>query len=335
MICTRDVSCITRRILLSHRLRHVYTTKRPMSTFNSKKKVLQRNRAAGLDNHHQYDYLKNGVAEILTERISDISRDFPSIVDLGAGKGHVASHVNTYITQHVTECDTAEACLNLPRLEIQELKTDQILLDSEDTLPFEDNSKELIISNLWLHWVNDLPKLFKDVERVLIPDGVFLGAMFATDTVYQLRVSLQQAELERTGGIASHISPFVTPQDIGSLLNSANFCMITLDCDEMTVTYPDLYYLLRDLQGMGESNCLLSQPTLRRDVLTGAAAIYHDLYASSEDSTLPLTFNILYFIAWKRSTVQGVPRPRGSQTASIADLDKIINSKPGGTGSKS
>ena len=51
-----------------------------------------------------------------------------------------------------------------------------------------------------------------------------------------------------SGGIASHISPFVTPQDIGSLLNSANFCMITLDCDEMTVTYPDLYYLLRDLQ---------------------------------------------------------------------------------------
>ena len=99
-----------------------------------------------------------------------------------------------------------------------------------------------------------------------------------------------------------------------------------------------LVYLLITIslfQGMGESNCLLSQPTLRRDVLTGAAAIYHDLYASSEDSTLPLTFNILYFIAWKRSTVQGVPRPRGSQTASIADLDKIINSKPGGTGSKS
>ena len=45
----------------------------------------------------------------------------------------------------------------------QGLTTEQICLDSEDTLPFENNSKELVISNLWLHWVNDLPKLFKEV----------------------------------------------------------------------------------------------------------------------------------------------------------------------------
>lgn len=37
------------------------------------------------------------------------------------------------------------------------------MLKADDTLPFEDKSKELIISNLWLHWVNDLPKLFKEV----------------------------------------------------------------------------------------------------------------------------------------------------------------------------
>ena len=78
---------------------------------------------------------------------------------------------------------------------------------------------------------------------------------------------------------------------------------------------------------MGESNCLLSPPSLiRRDVLTGAAAIYHDLYADPQDNSLPLSFNILYFIAWKRSAAQGVPRPRGSQTESIADLAKVINS---------
>ena len=34
---------------------------------------------------------------------------------------------------------------------------------------------------------------------MLVPDGVFIGSMFAVETVYQLRVSLQQAELERTG----------------------------------------------------------------------------------------------------------------------------------------
>jgi len=45
--------------------------------------------------------------------------------------------------------------------------------------------------------------------RILKPDGVFIGAMFGGETLYELRVSLQLAETEREGGIAPHISPFV------------------------------------------------------------------------------------------------------------------------------
>jgi NADH dehydrogenase [ubiquinone] 1 alpha subcomplex assembly factor 5 len=33
--------------------------------------------------------------------------------------------------------------------------------------------------------------------------------MFGGETLYELRVSLQLAELEREGGIAPHVSPFV------------------------------------------------------------------------------------------------------------------------------
>lgn len=50
-----------------------------------------------------------------------------------------------------------------------------------------------------LHWVNDLPKLFKEVNRCLVKDGAFIGAMFANDNLFELRVSLQLAELERRG----------------------------------------------------------------------------------------------------------------------------------------
>ena len=75
---------------------------------------------------------------------------------------------------------------------------------------------------------------------------------------------------------------------------------------------------------MGENSCLGSgSPPLRRDVLTAASAIYQSLYAEP-DGTLPLSFNVLYFIGWKESAKQGVPKPRGSQTMSIADLDQIM-----------
>jgi len=50
-----------------------------------------------------------------------------------------------------------------------------------------------------LHWVNDLPTTFTRINQILKPDGVFLGAMFGSQSLYQLRCSLQLSELEREG----------------------------------------------------------------------------------------------------------------------------------------
>lgn len=66
----------------------------------------------------------------------------------------------------------------------------------------------MVISNLSLHWVNDLPGCFSAIMHGLKPDGLFLASIFGTDTLYELRTALQLAEVERKGGISAHISPF-------------------------------------------------------------------------------------------------------------------------------
>jgi NADH dehydrogenase [ubiquinone] 1 alpha subcomplex assembly factor 5 len=55
------------------------------------------------------------------------------------------------------------------------------------------------------------------IRRSLKPDGVFVGAMFGGDTLFELRTSLQLAELEREGGISPRVSP-LTGMLIGSLI---------------------------------------------------------------------------------------------------------------------
>lgn len=67
-------------------------------------------------------------------------------------------------------------------------------------LPFEDNSVDIFTSSLALHFVNNLPGLFREVHRCLKPDGVFIGAMFGGETLFELRCSLQMADLGRTEG---------------------------------------------------------------------------------------------------------------------------------------
>lgn len=81
------------------------------------------------------------------------------------------------------------------------------------------------------------------------------------------RCSLQLAELEREGGMASHISPFVEVQDLGNLLNRCGFNMLTIDSDELKVAFPSIFQLTRDLKGMAENNASWSRKIhLKRDV---------------------------------------------------------------------
>ena len=107
--------------------------------------------------------------------------------------------------------------------------------------------------------MNDLPGTLIQAQKVLKPDGVFLGSILGGDTLFELRTAFQLAETERDGGISPHVSPMVQHQDIGSLLSRANFTLTTVDIDEITVNYPSVFELMADLRAMGESNAVLGR----------------------------------------------------------------------------
>ncbi|XP_003392146.1 PREDICTED: arginine-hydroxylase NDUFAF5, mitochondrial-like, partial [Amphimedon queenslandica] len=177
----------------------------------------------------------------------------------------------------------------------------------EEFLPFKDNQFELVTSSCSLHWVNDLPRAFTEIQRVLKPDGCLIGAMFSGDTLFELRCSLQIAQEENEGGLSPHVSPFVELSDIGGVLTRSGFVMTTLDVDEIVVNYPGIHELMHDLKGMGENNAVKHRPNyIRRTTLKRAAEIYKSDYGN-EDGSVPATFQLLYFIGWKPDPSQVGP----------------------------
>lgn len=98
------------------------------------------------------------------------------------------------------------------------------------------------MSGLSAHWINDLPNWFLRCFQTLREDGVMIGGLLAGETLHELRISLQLAEMERLGGIGAHISPFVEAQDIASLMNRAGFQLVTIDVDEIVVCILFLIY---------------------------------------------------------------------------------------------
>ena len=145
--------------------------------------------------------------------------------------------------------------------------------------------------------------------------------MFGGDTLFELRTSLQLADLDRRGGVSPHVSPLADVRDVGGLLGKAGFKMLTVDVDDIIVDYPSTFALMTDLQAMGESNAILGreQGAIRRDVLLANEGIYRELHGN-KDGTLPATFRMIYMIGWKEGNGQAEPLPRGSGMVSIKDI---------------
>jgi len=103
--------------------------------------------------------------------------------------------------------DSPEHLLNRDTEEFAPSWVERQVLSTLESLPLAENSVDCVISNLALHWVNDLPGIMVQINRALVPDGLFLAAILGGDTLYELRGSIQLAEQERKGGVSPHISP--------------------------------------------------------------------------------------------------------------------------------
>ncbi|VDM19297.1 unnamed protein product [Hydatigera taeniaeformis] len=251
-------------------------------------KSIQRARASLRLNPSLYDYLRDEAAFRLADRVSDINRVFDVAAEIGCGRGHLIQHLTSDSVRFLYQCDNSTEKQITPSPDV-----DTLLLNvDEEFLPFAENSFNMIFSSL--HWVNDLRTTLSQVLRTLKPDGCFLGVTLTTDTLFELRVSLQMAEVERLGGFHPHISPFVESARFGELLRECGFSLISLDVDDIEVLYPSMFELIDDLRGMGESNSVIGRPLrLNRDVLFAASSIY------DAERCVPATFRLLFFIAWK------------------------------------
>ncbi|KAI0784858.1 S-adenosyl-L-methionine-dependent methyltransferase [Abortiporus biennis] len=296
----------------------------PYQVFDRKAKRLQKDRAVARDGGERsrtVDYVRDEVADRLIERLMDIKRRFNCVLDLGSGPGHFSKLLETETTDKVVMLDSSEKLLNRDPDSEFEVQVERIHADEENLLEtIPEDSQEAIVSCLNLHWVNDLPGALIQIRKALKPDGVFLGALFGGDTLFELRTSLQLAEVEREGGISPHVSPMTDSRDMSNLLGRAGFTLLTVDVDEVKVNYPSMWELVEDLRDMGESNAVIGRRhTIHRDTLAAASAIYKELHGN-EDGSVPATFQIIYLIGWKPAPTQPKALERGSGQTNLKDI---------------
>lgn len=261
-----------------------------MTLFNRAVVRLHRERAAAILDEH--DFLLREVALRLVDRLDDVRRGFPRVLDLGCHTGQIGCLLEGRGgLESVVQCDPSPA--------MARRAGGLALAADEEALPFAEGVFDLVISCLGLHWVNDLPGALIQARRALKPDGLFLAALFGGETLKELRASLAAAEVALENGLSPRVSPFVTMEDAGNLLQRAGFALPVVDLDTITVSYGQPLRLLTDLRGMGETNALLERRRsfTRRSTLLDALERYHATHADA-NGRVPATFQVLFLTAW-------------------------------------
>lgn len=289
-----------------------------MHVFNRALVRQRRDRAApGLGAHA---FLFEEAAARLIDRLDDTTRRFPTALDLGCHAGGLAEALRQGTVsrggiERLVQCDLS------PGMARAATATGwPTIAGDEEALPFATASFDVILSNLSLHWVNDLPGALIQARQALRPDGLFLATLFGADTLNELRTAMGDAEIALDGGLSPRVSPFVDVRDAGALMQRAGFALPVVDAETITVSYADPLKLLNDLRGMGETNAVEERrkTPLKRATLLAALARYAELYTEN-DGRHPATFQIVTLTGWAPDASQPQALKPGTATGRLAE----------------
>ncbi len=247
------------------------------------------------------------VADRLLDRLDDTTHRFVQALDVG-GRGVIAPLLRA----------RGIACVSLDLSARMAARSGgPAVAGDEEALPFAPGSFDLVVANLSLHWVNDLPGALIQLRLALRPDGLLLASLPALGTLDAWRAALTEAEALLTGGASPRISPFPDLRDCAALLQRAGFALPVADADEIELLYADPLDLVADLRAAGETNAvaLRDRRVPPRDLLPASLA-----GLPSRDGRAAVRLRLAMLTGWAPAASQPKPLRPGSGEISLTQV---------------
>lgn len=126
--------------------------------------------------HHLYSFNKLGFGNFLYN-LYPLKKNI-KILELGSGNGDMwMNHIDDLKDIDLTLSDFSEGMVSILKDTYKEtsIKIKQINIES---IPYDDESFDIVIANMMLYHVPDMNKALSEVKRVLKKDGLFYCATF-------------------------------------------------------------------------------------------------------------------------------------------------------------
>ena len=264
-------------------------------------------RAASSYDHHAV--LQREIESRLLERIEFLRHQPTMILDLGCGTGSASRSLATQFPQAaVIALDWAPAMLaqaaGAPGSDHQLPGGLKRLCADMHSLPLAARSSDLVFSSLALQWSYDLPAVFREFRRIMKADAMLVFTCFGPDTLHELKKAWRAVD------DLPHVNDYPDMHDIGDELLAAGFREPVMDTERITLEYPDVMSLMRELKGLGAHNVAIK----RLPGLTGKNRLEKMLQAYEpfrRGDRYPASYEIIYGTAFAPSEGQPVKTAEG------------------------
>ncbi len=242
-----------------------------------------------------HDFLYQWVTKDIKLRLSDITRQFQSVLLSGPNTHRFFSDIfpDAIVSQDTTP----------------------------DSLSSQVQMYDCIISVGEMHCANDLPGLLIQMRRALKPDGVLIASFAGGETLHELRAALMHGEMEVTGGASPRIYPFADKQQMAGLMQRAGFSLPVVDSEILTISYRDIFHVMSDIRGMGDSNSLADcYKCFSSSRLFFEAAKFYQTQFAEDQGRVHATYEMIFVIGWAPHDSQQKPAKRGSGQVSLTEI---------------
>ena len=253
--------------------------------------------------------LQREIGRRLVARLDVVRLEPARILDVGCGTGEATAElVARYPGAHVVGLDLAWPMVRAARERLRRGRSvyrrllapltgnagdsAHVVCADALALPLPGVCIDFVFSNLALQWVNDLPRAFAEMRRVLRVGGLATFTTFGPDTLRELRAAFAAADGYQ------HVNAFIDMHDLGDALVHAGFSDPVMEMEHITLEYACVEAVARDLQAIGARNALPGRPR----GLSGRGR-WREVIARYEkerrNGALPATYEVIYGHAWK------------------------------------
>ncbi|WP_367606003.1 malonyl-ACP O-methyltransferase BioC [Legionella sp. W05-934-2] len=238
--------------------------------------------------------IQQEIGNRLIERLDYLTITPTRILDLGCGVGQFSQALKKrYPKAHIVGIDLSYQMLNVAKLK-QSWRSKWSLVGGDiATLPFANESFDLVFSNQAVHWVENVNALFSELHRIMAVNGCLMFSTLGPDTFKELSTVFKAID------DYEHVNIFQDMHDIGDSLLQAQWLDPVMDMEFITAQYASVNDLLKSLKRQGVKN-IHPQRKLGlsgRQFLQQLSSLYQQTFAQA--GKVPLTYEVVYGHAWR------------------------------------